>query len=399
MSLFQTPILTQTFPKMTTTTTPDWLRACTEPAHLKELVRVLTAREATRRHARLSSRLQAESLHDVSSSSSSSSSYLQAFLSPYTAHYAISASVHPDNHTHNRYADITAYDRTRVVVGCHPSRYLNASWVRERIGGKWWIASQAPLPASAHAFLSLVLSPILNPFDHRSHHHHPHQHPHDSRVRTVVQLTRNEEGGRRKADEYFPTVVGESITLHSDGLPPLTVKLESQKPVEEHHCVISTVSVQPQGGLKPHTFKHLFYYAWPDHGVADSVGLLDFARLVDQTNKEVPDDDSDPDPDPPIIVGCSAGIGRTGSFIAVTSLLRGCHLLSPDQEGPPRQTPTVADPLPSSSPMGPLPDELKEDYVALEVDSLREQRPGMVERKEQILLVYETLVSAYERSQ
>jgi protein-tyrosine phosphatase len=81
------------------------------------------------------------------------------------------------------------------------------------MGGKWWIATQAPLPRTIHPFLSLFLSPISNPLD-----------PSLGQfsVRTIVQLTRDVEAGRKKADPYFPTVVGTSTVVNPEpgsGLP------------------------------------------------------------------------------------------------------------------------------------------------------------------------------------
>jgi protein-tyrosine phosphatase len=135
----------------------------------------------------------------------------------------------------------------------------------------------------------------------------------------------------------------------------------------------------------------MMYAAWPDHGVPeneDQASLLAFMRLVDETNKDT-SYQTNLHPDPPIMVNCSAGIGRTGSFIALCSLLRADGLL-----GPGCGSLTTPSPLPAS-PLGPLPDGLKDDLVAQEVDSLREQRPGMVQRDEQIMLIYEVLASAF----
>jgi protein-tyrosine phosphatase len=265
-------------------------------------------------------------------------------------------------------------------------RYLNASWCLERFGHKWWIASQAPLPVSGHAFLSLIRQPITLPVSTtQSTLSHP---PRPTRVRTVVQLTRLVEGGRRKAHSYFPTTVGQSV-VHTPEAgfsgAALRATLVESVDIADACCIKSTVSISVEGDQEnPVTFQHLLYTAWPDQGVPeteDQEGLMAFIRLVDSTNRQASDD-----PDPPVIVGCSAGIGRTGTFIAISSLLRAHGFL------PPANSPSV---LSLSSPLGLLPSAFDEDQVGQEVDSLREQRPGMVQQNSQMELIYTLLESAF----
>ncbi|KAG2136495.1 protein-tyrosine phosphatase-like protein [Suillus bovinus] len=333
------------------------------------------------------------------------------------AHYSITIAHHPDNVVANRYSNIHPYDRTRVVVGdlkgSHCSvgaegskgRYFNASWVRELYGGKLWIATQAPLPRTAHVFLSAIVQPISTP---PASLNSPHMHS-PSRVRTIVQLTPNMERGRRKAHIYFPSTPGQSMVSNPDptsDAPALKVTLIERKRINEACCVQSKVSIVPVTSTNPQdavVFTHLLYAAWPDHGVPedeDQATLLAFVRLVDCVNRDtsalVSSPEPKPDPDPPIMVNCSAGIGRTGSFIAISSLLRAYHLLS---SNPSLDTLTPS-PQPLSSfpapPLGTLPKELQEDLIAQEIDSLREQRPGMVQRDEQIHLIYDILKQAFE---
>ncbi|KAF8167494.1 protein-tyrosine phosphatase-like protein [Crassisporium funariophilum] len=409
---------------------PSWLTvAINSDKHLNNVQRVLAAREYKRLAARSASQRQAEAEEKPSSPSIASRSlaFLRQEVKPeLVQHYSVVVASNDVNKGKNRYVDVQPYDRTRVVVrhghtlpgtgesdGEWQGRYLNANWVLERSGHKWWIATQAPLRNTAHAFLSLLLQTDVRPPKQLlglSTEEEPAQ---ACRVRTVVQLTQNIESGRKKADAYFPGDVGKSIIVPSvyDGCrtPALKVTLIESTVIREAHCIQSTVSIEDNYGEarddEEVIFKHMLYVSWPDHGVPDAEdrgSLLAFIQLVERTNRDVshcsvhrgasPDHAcSELDPDPPIMVGCSAGIGRTGSFIAISSLLRGVGFLPP----PARPTSETAIP---SSPLGPLPSEIKDDLVAQEVDSLREQRPGMVQRPEQVSLIYEVLADAFSQN-
>ena len=427
-------------------TKPSWLElaACSDK-HITNVLRVLAARESKRYMARVLSQQRqldpSESIPIVKPRSA-----LATFLRHepdvqphHVEHYSVAAGVQEENREMNRYLDIIPYDRTCFIVEedkDHPQeqagrlhgRYLNANWVMERFGHKWWIATQAPLRNTAHAFLSVMLQPVVRP---------PHADPPKSkttRIRTVVQLTQNFESGRKKADPYFPSEVGKSLLVPPEEgcyAPALKVTLLDQRVFKKAHCVQSTVSISPyhppaQRASKESRrrgsgqtdldqsrvedvgeeviFRHLLYLSWPDHGVPepkDRDSLLEFIKLVDHTNRDkahcsihslAPPDHqcSDLDPDPPIIVGCSAGVGRTGSFLALSSLLRNYGFLPPAQ---PTSTTIIHD-----SPLGPLPNDLKDDLVLQEIDSLREQRPGMVQKTEQTLLIYEVLSDVFAKS-
>ncbi|KZO93991.1 phosphatases II [Calocera viscosa TUFC12733] len=319
-------------------------------------------------------------------------------------------------------------DRPRPLA---ENEYLNASWIREMHGQKWWVAAQAPVPETMHAFLSLCCAPVAPPASALA--------PgtvKPRRVEVIVVLTRDVELRVRKADPYIPTSVGGSVTHapppEHPGGEPITVQLLSQESLPGQ-IVLSRLSVNG------HAVRHYLYEGWPDHGVPLSPGPL--LALVERVDELLMDSASGAGGQGGLgIVHCSAGIGRTGTWLALCSLLRWYGLLRPvkpapaarelspdaaaDHPAPQQQQHVSFAPAPSRghspshihnlplpppppfgpSPLGPLPplavsakDKPLRDEVALEVDGLRDQRTGMVQRDEQVLFLYQTMREALMR--
>jgi len=179
----------------------------------------------------------------------------------------------------------------------------------------------------------------------------------------------------RKAHPYFSTELDEENTLFSENasLPPIRVRVLSSEHLVDAHTTHTKVLVN-----RKYSVDHYLYKGWPDHGVPDfSEPLLALAKVVDESTAI----------DVPVLVHCSAGIGRTGAFIALCSLLRHHGLL--------RSAGSV-EPIPS--PLGRLEDDLAQDEVVCEIDGLRDQRPGMVQRDEQAEWIYRTLADALKKS-
>ncbi|KAH9056957.1 phosphatases II [Lactarius vividus] len=376
---------------------PSWLQRAYNRDHITNVWQILSDREYSRIRARSPSVSHSHPEPDPYRPTPPLPARLSSGAHPdgnLADHYSTALGCSLENQCCNRYSDIQPYDRTRVAAG---DRYFNANWVREQAGGRWAIATQAPLPSTTHEFLSITagIHPSLTP-------------PGDpsskfTRVRTVVQLTPYFESGRQKAHPYFPFEPGESMVVHpskdSSELPPLKLTLVKAELIESANCMVCTVSIAPTSGeepIIPVVFRHLLYGAWPDNGIPeleDRASLLRFIRVVESTNKDLSGLEATADVEPPIMVHCSAGVGRTGSFIALCSLLRSNGLFSVPQTNTAERA-VVHPPLPQS-PLGPLPESISWDEVSQEVDSLREQRPGMVQRPEQVLLVYEILIGAF----
>ena len=355
---------------------PAWLQRAQSAGYLNQVLYALDTREQLRAESRSASKPQDPDYDHPQlelDAPRPDVKLLRGF-------YSVSVGGSPAHRMANRYGDIEPYDRTRLDPG---GQYLNANWVRELHGKKWWIATQAPLPNTAYTFLSVLLEPVSLPG------------LPTSRVRTIVQLTKDVEGGRRKAHSYFPDTVGSSRVVpeaQGQGVSERSfqVTLIAREVIEDAHCTQSTVSITPQiqgvsKGQSVH-FNHLLYTAWPDHGVpdpGDHQALINFIAQVDETNR-IQTSAAD-GPDPPVMVNCSAGIGRTGTFIALASLLRSYSRLPPVPNAGQAQLP-----LPPS-PLGPLPREVSEDLIVQEIDSCREQRPGMVQTDAQVVFLYQIL--------
>ncbi|KDQ15562.1 hypothetical protein BOTBODRAFT_31455 [Botryobasidium botryosum FD-172 SS1] len=394
-----------TTPADAVATLPPWLQLTTrKDDYFIQVLRALSQREIARKQAPTwgpPAKERANAAQNQDTPSPVENGDLRAYFA---------TELSEDNASHNRYYDIEPYDRTIVSLKSLDHTYLNANWVKEVAGSAWWIAGQAPLPRSAHAFLSLCTS--LAPV---------HQ-----RVRVIVQLTSFIEGRMRKADPYFPTEIGETLRFRPREdlpatVPSIDVTLVDQAAHESAGCVRRTLKLRltressserrpsSVGSEQSFHVHHLLFSAWPDHGVPlDHEEILNLATLTESLNSSpVRHPNAPPSrPDglfPPILCHCSAGIGRTGTFIALSSLLRSSGILPshtyPSPSSSPREgannAPPFNSPLPSL--LGPLPKDIQQDLVAQEVDGLREQRTGMLQRPEQIKFVYSSLAAALIR--
>jgi len=411
---------------------PSWINLARSRKHISRAMDVLDQRDNVRYSAALQSPRNVRRRSDsVGSADSAGSGGQYAYHGgngggcglpdELVEYYGAVHGLHPQNQPKNRYSDIYAFDRTRVCAPCvagGSSRYINANLVRELHGGKYWIAAQAALPFTAHALLSIMLRPVDAL---------PAWAASTLQPRTVVQLTLGQESGRVKAHAYFPDHVGESLDIQPEGptMPPITITVLAKREYPEAAAVVTTLRIavaSSRTGQPPHqhVFNHMLYTAWPDHGVPqDRTSLVRFVRLVDRANRDPRSihaafhssstvTSRAPNAAPPAIVGCSAGVGRTGAFIAISSLLRANALFdapapapgsSPQRPTPHTasagQQPSSVPPLPASL-LGGLPNDLEADPVIAEVDAMREQRGRMVQTQGQLLFVYACVAAAFQ---
>lgn len=326
----------------------------------------------------------------------------------------------PENRNKNRYRDVLPFEDTRVkldpVEGEAHSDYINANIVQgeakiaHHVDGdkveptaQHYICCQAPLPNTFYDFWRMIWQ---------------------YRCPVIVMLTKLEEKNRRKAHAYWPREVGATesfcdlhVTLKMskklmDNIDLRVVELRRTSPtrvssftgyelqqddsittpdheatperafndfpggatVGLNHCSSSSSSSSSGGGVDasgrtspeddelnspPLTVAHLHYTEWPDFGIPASTDVMrELIKELDIRKKG---------PKDPIVVHCSAGIGRAGTFLAIHISLQK-HLTNPDLKISVKDT----------------------------VLKLRQQRHGMVQSKDQYKFVYATLKEALQ---
>uniref|UniRef100_A0A2K5U796 Receptor-type tyrosine-protein phosphatase beta n=1 Tax=Macaca fascicularis TaxID=9541 RepID=A0A2K5U796_MACFA len=198
----------------------------------------------------------------------------------------------PENRGKNRYNNILPYDATRVKLSnvdddpC--SDYINASYIPGNNFRREYIVTQGPLPGTKDDFWKMVW---------------------EQNVHNIVMVTQCVEKGRVKCDHYWPAdqdslYYGDLILqmLSESVLPEWTIrefKICSEEQLDAHRLI-----------------RHFHYTVWPDHGVPETTqSLIQFVRTVRDYINRSPGAG-------PTVVHCSAGVGRTGTFIALDRILQ-----------------------------------------------------------------------------
>uniref|UniRef100_A0A8I3SAV2 Receptor-type tyrosine-protein phosphatase delta n=1 Tax=Canis lupus familiaris TaxID=9615 RepID=A0A8I3SAV2_CANLF len=191
------------------------------------------------------------------------------------------------NKPKNRYANVIAYDHSRVLLsaieGIPGSDYVNANYIDGYRKQNAYIATQGSLPETFGDFWRMIW---------------------EQRSATVVMMTKLEERSRVKCDQYWP-----SRGTESHGLVQVTL-LDT---VELATYCVRTFALYKNGSSEKREVRQFQFTAWPDHGVPEHpTPFLAFLRRVKTCN---------PPDAGPMVVHCSAGVGRTGCFIVIDAML------------------------------------------------------------------------------
>ncbi|KAL6104044.1 ptprf [Pungitius sinensis] len=233
------------------------------------------------------------------------------------------------NKPKNRYANVIAYDHSRVVltsVDAVPgSDYINTNYIDGYRKQNAYIATQGPLPETLSDFWRMVW---------------------EQRSNTIVMMTRLEEKSRVKCDQYWPSRGTETYGM---------IQVTMLDTVELATYSVRTFALYKNGSSEKREVRQFQFMAWPDHGVPEyPTPILAFLRRVKACN---------PPDAGPMVVHCSAGVGRTGCFIVIDAMLeRMKHEKSVDIYG--------------------------------HVTCMRAQRNYMVQTEDQYIFIHEALLEA-----
>ena len=201
----------------------------------------------------------------------------------------------------------------------------------------------------------------------------------DLSVKVIVMLTDYIEKGKSKADPYIPQP-GETVTYRNgDDTISVTCVLCPQEP-DYRNITQHVLTVKLNG--KEQIVQHLHYIGWPDHGVIKGdVPLTEFARLVERYRWAT----ADMEDGEHTLVHCSAGIGRSGTFVAIDHLLR---VIWKKREDALRSCECCED---GCKDLGHIMDTLDSIEISVEsiVREMRTMRTGLVQTAEQYAFIFE----------
>lgn len=182
----------------------------------------------------------------------------------------------------------------------------------------------------------------------------------------IIMLTKTHEAGKEKCFAYYPKMQDApdlKINTHDefeDGVAH-TIHLASHEENDEVSAEIRELDMTNEDGSESKKVWHLLFEGWPDFSVPEGANQAALLNLVEFSRSKNVDNATNPR-----IVHCSAGVGRSGTFIALDWLLQ-----------------ELED--------GSLDDPATEDPIPIIVDKLRQQRMMMVQSDAQYAFLYDAL--------
>ena len=179
----------------------------------------------------------------------------------------------------DRYSDIKPYKHNKISIN-NGKRYINASPINIGKKEKYFISNQGPKPETIEDFWTMVYEYNSN---------------------VIVMLCNVTEGGRIKCENYW----------EKPQMKKFSVEIQNEEKSKMH--TIRKLKLKNKRKNDERNVYQIHFTAWPDHGIPDVYGgkvFQDFCEI----NKKVDEFNTQNNP---IIVHCSAGVGRTGTFVSM----------------------------------------------------------------------------------
>eukprot|EP00475_Leptophrys_vorax_P037679 TRINITY_DN6524_c0_g2_i1.p1 TRINITY_DN6524_c0_g2~~TRINITY_DN6524_c0_g2_i1.p1 ORF type:complete len:470 (+),score=99.59 TRINITY_DN6524_c0_g2_i1:1563-2972(+) len=199
--------------------------------------------------------------------------------------------------TRNRFKDILPNKQTRVklIRSPHPEvncDYINANFVRDQMynSERTYIAAQAPTDTSIEEFWVMVW---------------------EQSVSLIIMLTKEEEDGVTKSSKYWPDATRESIDIDVE----LSMRFDGAQLIPQDSVIVRKFIISNKETSEERLITHFQYVGWPDKDVPQD--MTEFRRVLEhyRSYRDVLEMQS------PIVLHCSAGVGRTGTFIALDIIM------------------------------------------------------------------------------
>ncbi|XP_027709178.1 tyrosine-protein phosphatase non-receptor type 13 isoform X8 [Vombatus ursinus] len=237
-----------------------------------------------------------------------------------------------ENRRKNRYKNILPYDATRVPLG-DEGGYINASFIKMPVGNQEfvYIACQGPLPTTVADFWQMIW---------------------EQNATVIAMMTQEVEGEKIKCQRYWPDILGKTIMVN-DRLRLALVRVQQLT-----GFIVRALELQDIHTGEVRCVSHLNFTAWPDHDTPSQPDdLLMFISYMRHVHKSGP-----------IVIHCSAGIGRSGTLICIDVVL------------------------------GLINQDLEFDISDL-VRTMRLQRHGMIQTEDQYIFCYQVVLCVLRRLQ
>ncbi|XP_064643361.1 tyrosine-protein phosphatase non-receptor type 11-like [Lineus longissimus] len=253
----------------------------------------------------------------------------------------------PENKNKNRYKNILPFDHTRVVLRDHglPANdqsgadYINGNYITHEEDvlndpKKTYIATQGCLASTVCDFWRMIWQ---------------------ENSRVIVMTTKEVERGKNKCARYWPDD-RQSKEYEAYGYK-LIVKSVKETHTPDYTLREFDLTKREGNTSETRTVFHFHFTVWPDHGVPSDPGcVLNFLHEINVKQDSMPGAG-------PVIVHCSAGIGRTGTFIVIDMIINSIRQLGLDCEIDIQKT----------------------------IQMVRSQRSGMVQTETQYIFVYKAV--------